>query len=145
MCWSRKRDSRQSELTSDVLFHLRLPAIEPLGIWQLGWRAAHLALSHLPEAWVGLKHFKTNPTEWKWTKLWHFYKNLKTAVSLALAMSCGGNSPEKAIMLGRVCGKRKPGCQRMRWLETIKADTRQSINKLSRSSARSEDVKKPGP
>ncbi|MBJ5695551.1 hypothetical protein JGG83_23145 [Salmonella enterica subsp. enterica serovar Derby] len=40
------------------------------------------------------------------------------------------NSLEKAIMLGIVSGKRKPGRQRTRWLDIIKADTSQSIKQL---------------
>lgn len=34
------------------------------------------------------------------------------------------------MMLGRVSGKRKRGCQRRRWMDTITADSRQSLEQL---------------
>lgn len=40
------------------------------------------------------------------------------------------NSWEKAIVLGRVWGKREPDRQRRCWLDTIKADTSQNMHQL---------------
>lgn len=40
------------------------------------------------------------------------------------------NSPEKVIMLGMVSSKRKQVLQKAQWLDTIKANTSQSIKQL---------------
>jgi len=40
------------------------------------------------------------------------------------------DSLEKALMLGRVAGKRRRGRQRTRWLDTIKEDTGMQLQEL---------------
>ena len=43
---------------------------------------------------------------------------------------CLANSLEKTLMLGKIEGQRKRGCQRMRWLDSITDSMGMNLSKL---------------
>ena len=103
-------------------------------LWQLdhkdgrtpkNWCLRTVALEKTPESPLDSKEIKS--VYLKGDQQWIF--TLKTEANLGHLMRTD-NSLEKPLMLGKIKGRRRRGCQRMRWLDDITDAMNMKLGKL---------------